>query len=327
MAEISQQATDLLLGKAVNGGGGGAACATAAQMNPASLSPRGTSLAGQLASAAAGAICNAGGWVDADGGFLNQSGAAGYHAATAGFTAGIDHLFAGTDTRLGLAIGYDTTNLNDKAGGQASDGITRFSLYADQPAGPVNISGVLSYGLANDSTTRAAGLGTIGESRNAGIVSGGVAASTTINLGPYAVLPAAGIRFASVGAETFAESARGLQAAFAVSGAIPLYSSVQPYVSLGLNRSFVTDDGTSISPSLTIGYEVQAADRGLGARLRAADGTGFASAQSEQAAGDAILAAGLSAGRGNWSFFASYAAHVAANWTAQTAEAGLRIRF
>jgi outer membrane autotransporter protein len=326
-AELSQQATDMLLDKAAHGGDAeAAACAAGAEMNPSRLSPRGTSLAGSMTSAAAAAFCNAGGWVDAGGGAVSQDGAAGYSADTAGFTAGIDRMFG--LTRVGFAVGYDATNLDDDAGGQASSGITRLSLYASQPVGRLMLAGVLSEGLMSASTQRATGVGQIGESHGASIVSGGAAVMTTVNLGDYAVLPSAGLRFADVSGDGFAEGRpRGIAGAFALDGKIPGYASVQPYVAVGVGRRFVTAGGVVVSPHVSVGYEVQAGAESRAAQLVAADGTVFASDAPREDGGDALLGAGISAGKGNWALYANYAAHVAGNWSAQVGEAGLRISF
>jgi hypothetical protein len=40
-----------------------------------------------------------------------------------------------------------------------------------------------------------------------------------------------------------------------------------------------------------------------------------------------VLSAGIAAGRDNWSLFAHYTAYVSGNWTSQTAEAGLQVKF
>jgi hypothetical protein len=327
-AELSQQATDMLLDKAVNGSDAeAAACAAGAAMNPSRLSPRGTSLAGSMESAAAAAFCNAGGWVDADGGDVSQDGAGGYSADTAGFTAGIDRMF-GPGTRVGFAVGYDATNLNDGAHGQGSSDITRLSLYASQPAGRFVLAGVLSEGILSATTDRATGVGPMGESHTGTILSGGVAVTTTVNLGDYALLPSAGVRFADVSGDGFAEGRpKGIAGAFAVDGQIPGYASVQPYVGLGIGRNFVTETGVAVSPRLSVGYEVQAAESGRSARLVAADGTVFGSDGPREDGGDALLGAGISAGKGNWALYVNYAAHVAGNWTAQVGEAGLRVGF
>jgi hypothetical protein len=329
LAETTQQSTDLLLDKGVNGGAAAsAACATGAQLAPANISPRGTSLAGAMTSAAASAFCQAGGWVEADGAALNDTANAGYSADTAGFTAGIDRLFAASGARLGFAIGYDTTNLNDSAGGQASTGVTRLSLYASQPVSRFNLAGALTYGIASDTTTRASGIARIGESHGANLIAGGVQAQTSVSLGDFNLVPAAGLRFADINGASFAESGqRGLAAAFALDGDIPAYLSVQPYLGLGLTRTFTTDSGVAISPNVFIGYQVEVANRGQAARLTAADGTLFTGTQTTNGTSAAQLAAGMTAGHNNWALYANYAAQISGTWTSQTGEAGLRISF
>jgi uncharacterized protein with beta-barrel porin domain len=331
LATDAQQTTSLLLDKAVLGGNAGnETCAAAAQVSPASSSPNGVNEQARLASALGSGFCQAGGWIEATGSFMNagaSGGASGYSADTAGFMAGLDRLVDTSGTRLGFAIGYDQIFLNDDSGGSGSMGVTHLALYGSQPVGPITLAGVFGYGQASNTTSRATGVGNLSESNNNNIISGGVQASTNVSLGQFALLPEAGLRVASVSGGDFAESGQGFIAAFAVSGRTANYTSVQPYVTLGLSRSFTTASHVVISPDVQIGYEYEAEDRGVATEIFSADGTAFSTAHNNLDPSDGLLSAGLSAGKNNWSLYADYKAQLSGNWTAQTVEAGLRVTF
>jgi uncharacterized protein with beta-barrel porin domain len=330
LAEITQQDTGLLLGKAALGADAGStACAAAAATSPLATSPNGTSQAGLFASIAARSVCGAGGWVSATGGVFNadaSGGAPSYAANTAGFMAGIDRAVGNAGTRLGLAVGYDQVNLQDNLQGKLSSGVTRVGLYGSQPLGRFMLAGELSGGFANNTTTRQTGIGALQDSNSTDIVSGGLQVSTRFNLGPVMLTPATGIRFATVSSGGISETARGMLGAFAVSGDTPQYSSVQPYLSLQLSRQFSTGNGIAVTPVASLGYQAELADLGAASNV-VADGTKFTTPYNNLDGNAALLGLGISAGKAAWSVYANYAAHVAGNWTEQTGEIGVQARF
>jgi hypothetical protein len=330
LAELSQQDTGLLLGKAALGADAGStACAAAAATSPLATSPNGTTQSGVFASVAARAVCGAGGWVSATGGVLNAdaSGAPSYGANMAGFMAGIDHAVGDAGTRLGLAVGYDQVNLQDNLEGKFSAGVTRVGLYGSQPLGRFMLAAELSGGFANNTTTRQTGIGGLQSSNETDIISGGLQASGHFSLGPVMLAPATGLRFATVGSGGIFERARGISGAFAVSGDTPQYSSVQPYLSMQVSRQFSTGNGIAVTPMASLGYQAELGDRGQASTIVAADGTAFTTAHNDLDGNAALLGLGLSAGRAAWSVYANYAAHVAGNWTEQTGEIGVQARF
>jgi hypothetical protein len=332
LAQSANADTASLLGKAVNGGAAASpACAAEAPLSPGRTSAYGASTTAQLASTLAGAFCGAGGWVEATGA-LNEANASGaapsYHANTGGFLAGIDKIIGAFGTRIGIAFGYDKTQLTDKQGGSGGMGTTRAALYAAQPLGRFTLAGVIAYGNAADSTSRATGIGNLGENNTVNVFSGGVQLSTDITVQQIDLAPAAGLRVAQVGGGAhFAESAIGIAAAFAVHGKTAQYTSVQPYAMVAARRNFVTASGITVTPDALIGFEYEAGSRGVVTTLTGADGTVFLSPHNRLDAADALLSAGISAGRDNWSLFIDYTARIAGNWNSQTAEGGLAVRF
>lgn len=328
-AQLAQQNTGQLLDKATAGGVSNEVCQSEAPLAPAGTAGS-TSTEAQLVSALGSTFCRAGGWIEATGALMNVGGGnsvAGYNANTAGFLAGIDKQLNEEGTRLGFAVGYSDTFLRDGTGGGSSTGVVNVSLYAAQPVGRVTLSGVISYGNANTSTSRAGGVAGVQGKSSANVFSGGAQASSQFDLGQIVLVPAAGIMVAGVNGNDFGETAPVGLSAYALSVNGTTYSSVRPYASLQVNDSFTTASELLISAHARAGYEYEAGDRGVSTSLLAADGTGFSSSHLNLDPSDALLSAGVSVGKNNWSLYANYVAHVSGNWTAQTGEFGVHVKF
>ncbi len=323
-AAQAQQANTALLDKA----SAGDAAASGGCAAPAGI-PQGQTSVQKLASAAAGAICGAGGWIQAEGTAMRAYGDAdvpGYGANTAGFLAGIGKAVNNLGTRLGIAVGYDETSLQS-AGGKGSVDTTRVGLYGSQALGRFTIAGDFMFGASNTTTNRATGAGEANSTHAGDVFSGGLQVATALQLGGFSLAPAAGLRIAAVNAGGFDESGGGSVAPFTLAGARSGYDSVQPYVTIDISRAFLTPSGIAVTPDASLGYAYEAGSRGPAVTLDARDGTAFA-AQTIALAGSAAQAsAGISAGRGMWSLYARYSAQLAGNWVSQTGEAGLRVRF
>jgi uncharacterized protein with beta-barrel porin domain len=321
-AAQAQQGNAALLAKAAQGDAA----------NSGSCGAPGTSRqagAQKIASAVAGAICGAGGWIQATGTAMRAEGSdgvAGYGASNAGFLAGISRVVNNAGLRLGMAVGYDETALNS-AGSKGTVDTTRVGLFGSQPLGRFTIAGDFMYGASNTTTNRVTGAGNAGSSHYGDVFSGGVQISAAMQLRGLTLTPTAGLRIAAVNAGGFDENGNGFAAAFAVSGAASGYDSVQPYVTMDISRAFLTQSGIAVTPDAALGYVYEAGTRGRAVTLQARDGTQFASQHIALADSAAQASAGISAGRGNWSLYTDYSAELAGNWVSQTGEAGLRVRF
>jgi uncharacterized protein with beta-barrel porin domain len=327
-ATTTQDVNTSLLDKATEGSAAGneAACAAAAAAN----ATPGSSTAAQMASAIGNAFCGAGGWIEATGTDSNidaSNGAPSYNATTAGFLAGIDTEVNNSGTRLGVAVGYDQSWLKDSQDGSGNLNTVRAGLYGSQVLGVFTLAGDLMYGHTNTNSTRQTGIGAVGGSTDANLLSGGVQAGMTQQVLGYNITPAFGLRVAGVESGGFVESGSGILAPFKVTGSSSAYESIQPFVSVNISRSFLTASGVTVTPDITAGYFYEAADWGKFVALKAADGTGFKSAYNSLDPNIARLSLGLSAGENNWSLYAKYAAYLTGNFTAQTGEAGLQIKF
>jgi hypothetical protein len=330
-AQNAQAANDTLLDHAAGeDDANAAACAAATRVMPGQTDVRGTNLATQMTSAVANAFCGAGGWVEATGATSSidaSGGVPGYDANDAGFLAGLDRPVTGFGTKLGVAVGYDSAWLDDKAGGKASASTVRVGLYAAQPLGRFTIAADIMYGSASDTSTRPTGVGAASGSYGGNVVNGGLQISTGLDVNGFAVTPEAGLKFADVNTNGFSETAPSGLRAFAVRPQTSSYASVQPYLDVGLSKSFTTESLITITPSVSAGYQLEAGDRGKSVNVSAQDSTLFAGGHTNLDAGGAKIGASIAAGKGNWSLYARYNATLAGNYTAQAGEAGLQINF
>jgi hypothetical protein len=327
----AQDATSSLLGKAAEGEAApakAAACAAAESTLPDATSPGSGNLASHIAQAIANAFCGAGGWIEGTGTAATiDGGAAGYDADAAGFLAGVDRPFGPYGTRVGLAVGYDSFWLNDIASGHAEIDTARVGLFGSQPAGMFTLAGDFLYGRETISQTRQTGIGPAASNLGGNVFSVGVQAATEMDLGGLTVVPASGFRAAALDAGSFAETTAPRLAPFAVKGGASSYTSLVPYLTVTLSHSFLTSAAVEITPNAAFGYLYEAGDRSSAVDVTAPDGTMFASSRINLDPSAAQLSLGLTAGKNNWSLYGRYAATIAGNWTSQTGEAGLEIRF
>jgi hypothetical protein len=309
-ALAAQQANDTLLLHATEGRG--AAC-------PAASVQSGQA---NIASAFASGFCGAGGWLDASGGVLDVSG--GLHGNASGFLGGVDRVVGAAGTRLGVAVGYDESDVTE-GGGKASIATTRFGIYAAQPVGRFTVTGDVMAGLATTRTTRDTGDGGAAARAGGTDVSGALQLGRLLRLGDMAVTPAAGFEFASIGSGRFADT--GAQTAFDVTAAAPRTTSLRPYVSLLVAKKFITARQIVVTPQASLGVSYEAGTLAPDVTVTTADGTAFSAGAKrlDAAAGKAMF--GVSAGRRNWSVNARYMAQVSGNWSTQTVEAALSVAF
>jgi hypothetical protein len=329
-AMAAQDASADLLNHATIGDAGNAACAAASGVARANAGATGASMAARMTTAVAAAFCNAGGWVAATGTAMTLDGAgdaAGYHTESGGVLAGMDAPVRGTEARLGIAVGYDKADLKDSAGGKVDIGTTRIGLYGTQPVGRFTLAGDFMVGLADDTASRSTGIGTARTKFGGTDYAGGVQISAAGVVRGLTFAPIAGLRIASASDAAFAESGAGVVRDFAVSGDKAGATSIQPYATLDVSRWFLTPGLISITPSVSVGYVVEAGSLGKSVTVTAADGTDFTARAATPDASAAQLGAGIAAAKGNWSVYARYTAYVAGNWSSQSGEAGLQLRF
>jgi hypothetical protein len=328
-ANLAQASNAALLGKAAEGAAAASAvCGAEAGATPAQTTPDKITGVEKLTNAVADAFCGAGGWIQASGTALNAEGEGatpGYNADTAGFLAGIDAPVNNAGTRLGLSLGYDETFLADAAGGKGQVDTFRAGIFGSQAVGNFMLAGDFLYGHTSTNSQRVTGVGYAKSGTDGNIYSGALQADTLVHLGALNLVPQAGLRIAGLSAGSFAES--GVLPAFALTGNSGFYTSVQPFINLDVSTVFLTQSNVSITPDASFGYAYEAGDIGHALIVTSRDGTHFATDYLKLDPNIASLSAGISAGAGMWSVYARYSAELTGNWTSQTGEAGLRLRF
>ncbi len=293
------------------------------------LNQAGSDTTAHLAAAMADAFCVAGGWMQASfstASIAASGGAPDNQSQTGGFLAGIDKPINAYGTRIGLSVGYDESWLHDNESGKAATGTTSIGLYAAQPIGRFTLAAGFLYGHGTTTTTRATGAGAATASFGSNIFSAAIQANTAFNLGAFTLTPAAGLSFAAVDSGSFSEHAGGAAGFFALTGASGHETSLQPFIQLAISRGYITPSFI-ITPQASIRYTYEACDRGQTIAVTALDNTAFAPPHNNLSPSTATLAAGLSAARNNLSLYAHYTAGLSGNWTAQSIQAGLQLKF
>ena len=98
--------------------------------------------------------------------------------------------------------------------------------------------------------------------------------SRPLLFGDAAVLPAAGLRIASVSTGALDETAR--DQAFAVQAGASGATSVQPFVQLLVRQGFVTASRIVVTPQVSLGVDYEAGDIDRAVGVTAQDGAAFA---------------------------------------------------
>jgi uncharacterized protein with beta-barrel porin domain len=275
-----------------------------------------------LAAALASGLCAAGGWVEATGSATTVDGA--YNTTGGGFLAGLDRTVNASGTRLGLAVGYDTTALTDRQGGASNTNTVRLALYGAQPIGPLVLSGDIMGGLATANSARATGIGAATAHANGTVLSGAAQLAWPLTFGATTLTPQLGVEAANIRMGSFSESAP--LTAFALHANASGGTGVEPFLRLSISRPFVTVSQLTVTPQLSLGL-VDALGNPGSAVTATADGDSFTAAapRLDGLAGQASI--GLTVSRGRWSLAARYSAQVAGNWSAQSAQAELQVAF
>ncbi|WP_297492018.1 hypothetical protein [Acidocella sp.] len=290
----------------------------AARPGPGQAANMGANMAVALASG----ICAAGGWMQVTGDTASASGA--YTLEGGGVLAGIDRA-DGLGGRIGLAMGYDTLNLREKAAGTAGLRTIRLGLYAAQPMGRFELSGAVMDSIATRDTTRITGAAAATASGHANLVSGVVQLARPLSLDGAVFTPAFGLQIASITAGRLSEASA--TRAFAVNVAAASGTTIAPYIGMTIARTFVTASELSITPSLSLGGAVALSNPGASARLSAQDGTMFIAHAQHMAPFSGQLGAGIAISRDHWSITARYTGAAGGNWLGQSLQAGVQARF
>ena len=292
---------------------------------PASCQAPAVAGGGQTAAVAAGlagGICAAGGWLEFAGDMASATGA--YSLRGGGFLAGVDRA-DGLGGRIGLAAGYDSENMRDKSGGTAGLQTIRVGLYVSQPMGRFLLSADVMDGIVSRNTTRTTGAQAATAKGSGNILSGDTQLALPLSIGGAQIVPAFGLQIASVSAGRLDEASA--TQAFALTAVAASGTTIAPFLRLTVQKSFVTASSLVITPDVSLGVAAMLNNPGVNTQLTAQDGTVFISHAEHLAPVSGQFSAGVSISRGNWSITARYSAIAGGNWSGQSLQAGVQVRF
>ena len=264
----------------------------------------------------------AGGWAQATASSASASGA--YSVQGGGFLAGIDH-GNGFGGRIGFAIGYDSSNMRDKSSGTAGLKTVRLGLYAAQPLGRFLLSADIMDGIISRNTTRTTGADAATAKGNANVISGDVQLAMPLVWEGASIVPAFGLRIASVTAGRLDETSATQAYALDVAGASG--TTIAPYLRMTVQKTYLTTSNLAITPDVSLGVTTMLNNPGATTRLTAQDGTAFFSHPEHMAPVSGQFSAGVSVSRGAWSLTARYTGEAGGNWSGQSLQAGVQVRF
>jgi fibronectin-binding autotransporter adhesin len=290
--------------------------------------PGSADIAEALGTALPGAMPQYGGWFRGIGSLASVGGnavAPGFTANQGGFLAGLDRP-VGEGIWLGGAAGYAHTDVAESSASQGDIDTARVALYGGTRFGPAVLTGTTGYAYDRISTARLlAGPGTAREVHDGHEVTAAVQAALPLNLTAVTVTPKAGLQFLHLHETAFTESGAD---GFDVSNGGGDTDSLQPYIAISAAKTFITDEGATITPQLRLGYSREALSNTRSLTVTVG-GAAFA-VQGVKPSKD-MLNAGIGLtlrAQDNVNLYASYDAVVPiGNTTVQTVSAGLRIRF
>jgi hypothetical protein len=278
--------------------------------------------AANMAAAVASGLCAAGGWMQATGNFAAATGA--YSLSGGGFLAGADRA-NGLGGRIGIAAGFDSANMNDKANGTAGLQTIRLGLYAVQPLGRFLLSADVMGGIVSADTTRYTAAAAATAKTSGHTLSGDIQLALPLSLHGVSIVPALGLQVASVTSGALHENSPA--PGFAVNAASASGTTMAPYLRLDVQKRFVTDGHLVITPDLSLGMIAMLNNPGAAIILTTQDGTAFATHPGHLAPISGQFGAGVTISRGAWSFTARYSIAAAGNWSGQSLQAGVQVRF
>jgi len=275
-----------------------------------------------------------GAWFHAIGGFASVNGgssAPGYTGQAGGFLAGYDQAVT-DDAYLGLAGGYQHSNVAEHSPSSGLENSIRIALYGGVAAGPGLFTGTVGYAHDWLDTTRTiAGIGKAQESHSGDEAT--VAGQWTMPIrikglgGRDATLsPKAGFQFVHLSEDGFGENgARGFDLA---SGGRDT-DSFQPFIGATAAQTFVTDSGMNVTPDLHVGYGHEVLSNARKLTVTTVSGDDFLVVGVKPSRDQVSAGFGLNLASGpNFSLYARYdSIFYTGNTSYQDITAGVRWRF
>jgi fibronectin-binding autotransporter adhesin len=221
--------------------------------------------------------------------------------------------------------------VSENTGASGSIDSGRVSVYGGGYWGPSVLAGTAGYAYDRISTARpvtSVGTATEGHDGHEFSVAGqwSLPMAVTGVAGPATVTPTLGARYLHLSESGFRETGVGN---FAVSSTGNGTDSLQPFISLVATESFLTNNGSEITPELRVGYSREALSNNRAITVAATDGTPFVVSGLKPSRDMLTAGIGLKLrAQHNVLLYASYDAIVPiGNTTQHTVSAGVRIRF
>ncbi len=288
---------------------------------------------GEIGSALPQALASQGAWFRGIGDFASVSGnaaAPGFSGTSGGFLAGFDRQIT-TDLYLGLAAGYEHSELSERsaASGQVDSG--RVAAYGGGWLGPNLLTGTAGYAYDRISTARTlGGVGTAAEAHDGHefSIAGQWSLPTPVAgiAGTAVVTPKIGVQFLHLTEDGFQETGG---AGFDLSSRGHDTDSVQPFLGVAAAEKFLTADGSQITPEIRLGYSREMLNNNRILALAATDGTLFVARGVKPSRDMLIAGVGVTLrARDNIFLYANYDAILPTGNTSNHAvSGGLRVRF
>lgn len=267
------------------------------------------------------ALYQMGGWVQAMGNDWSADGA--YKSRGGGLLAGFDHALG--VGRVGLAVGYESSNFTDEAQSKARLQAVRVGAYGDAPLGPLTLSGVLMDGLTTTRTTRVTGVGTALANGHGNVLTAALQAGTTLPWRTMLISPAIGTML--IHTQSGAVTETSTDSPMAVRTQAVARTALVPYAHMTVSKAFITLQGVSIAPTVQAGVVLNRRSFVANAVMFAQDGTAFTASPKQLSRVSTNLAAGVVMSHGPWQVTLGYNANIAGNWHEQAVQGTLLMRF
>ena len=289
---------------------------------------------GHLASALPQALSAKGAWFRGIGSFVtldSTAAAPGFRGSAGGFLAGFDRPVS-DNVYLGLAGGYLHSAVDEFSTGASGAADTgRVAVYGGALLGPSLLTATAGYAHDWITTSRGVALGTARQGHGANEATAAAQWSLPLRVeglarGLATLTPKVGAQFLHLDENSFAETGA---AGFDLAAPGHATDSLQPYVQLALAQTFVTVDGTIVTPELRAGYNREAMSGVRALTVATIDGSQFPVTGIRPSKNIATAGFGLTAQSDPaLSLYATYDAMLPiGNTTEHTVQAGLRWRF
>lgn len=202
------------------------------------------------------------GWAWAYGSFTHVDGdgaKSGVRTKTGGFLIGRDLPRGDSGFSIGVAAGYSHSSLKEGGTNDGTLNTWRAAAYGGWLDGPVTLGGTLGYAYHDVEADRFVPVTSGVASSDYGIheVSAAVQAAAPQQAGEVTITPRTGVRYLRLWEDNFTEhGAPG----FNLSGDGRQVDSLRPFVALSASQAFKTGVGSSIVPSVEIGYSREVLD-------------------------------------------------------------------